>query len=111
MGVGALAAAAVAHYAERATIAVVEPLSAACGLRSAAAGHPVEVAGPHNSIMAGLNCGTVSPVAWPTVSRGTHMFVAVDDRAAERAMRDLAVGRGRGRRDRRRRARRTARAR
>ena len=41
--------------------------------------------------MAGLNCGTVSIVAWPAVSAGADVFVAVDDAAAERAMRDLAT--------------------
>ena len=90
MGVGALAAAVAQHYAARATIIVVEPLSAACGMASAEAGHPVEVAGPHDSIMAGLNCGMVSIIAWPTVAAGTDVFVAVDDAAAEQAMRDLA---------------------
>jgi diaminopropionate ammonia-lyase len=89
MGVGALAAAVVRHYAARATIIVVEPLSAACGLHSAEAGRPVEVPGPHDSIMAGLNCGMVSIIAWPTVSAGADVFVAVDDAAAESAMRDL----------------------
>jgi len=91
MGVGALLAAAVQHYAARATVVAVEPVSAACGLQSAAAGHPVVVPGPHDSIMAGLNCGSVSPVAWPVVSRGVDVFVAVDDPAAEQAMRDLAT--------------------
>ncbi|MDQ1455283.1 MAG: diaminopropionate ammonia-lyase [Actinomycetota bacterium] len=91
MGVGALAAATVHHFASRATIVVVEPRSAACGLRSAAAGHPVAVPGPHDSIMAGLNCGMVSIIAWPAVSAGVDVFVAVDDTAAEQAMRDLAT--------------------
>jgi diaminopropionate ammonia-lyase len=91
MGIGALAAAIVEHYAATATVVAVEPLGAACGLRSAEAGHPVTVPGPHRSIMAGLNCGTVSVVAWPTVSRGVDLFVAVDDGAAERAMRELAA--------------------
>ena len=99
MGVGALAAAVVQHYAPRATIVVVEPLSAACGLHSAEAGHPVEVPGPHDSIMAGLNCGMVSIIAWPTVSAGADVFVAVDDAAAEHAMRDLARDRHRRGRD------------
>jgi diaminopropionate ammonia-lyase len=40
--------------------------------------------------MAGLNCGTVSIVAWPAVARGTDVFVAIDDAASERAMRELA---------------------
>ena len=93
MGVGALAAATVHHYAARATVVVVEPLSAACGLRSAEAGRPVEVPGPHDSIMAGLNCGMVSIIAWPVVSAGVDAFVTVDDAAAEQAMRDLdAIG-------------------
>jgi diaminopropionate ammonia-lyase len=91
MGVGALAAATVQHYASRATVVVVEPLSAACGLLSAAAGRPVEVPGPHDSIMAGLNCGMVSIIAWPDVWAGVDLFVAVEDTAAEQAMRDLAT--------------------
>jgi diaminopropionate ammonia-lyase len=90
MGVGALAAATVRHYASDAMIAVVEPLSAACGFASAVAGHPVEVPPPHDSIMAGLNCGMVSIVAWPAVAAGADVFVAIDDAAAVRAMRDLA---------------------
>jgi diaminopropionate ammonia-lyase len=90
MGVGALTAAAVAHYGGTAMIVTVEPLSAACGLASARAGHPVEVPGPHDSIMAGLNCGTVSPVAWDAIAGGVDVFVAIDDAAAEQAMRELA---------------------
>jgi len=91
MGVGALTAAVVDHYGETATIAAVEPLAAACGLRSAQAGRPVYVPGPHDSIMAGLNCGSVSVVAWPTVMHGVDVFVAIDDAEAEQAMRDLAA--------------------
>jgi diaminopropionate ammonia-lyase len=95
MGVGALAAATVGHVrataGEDTAVVVVEPLSAACGLRSAEAGRPVEVPGPHRSIMAGLNCGTVSELAWPAVQTGTDWFVAVSDHAAEQAMRDLAT--------------------
>ncbi len=91
MGVGALAAAVVRYFAADATIVVVEPESAACGLRSAEAGEPVPVPGPHDSIMAGLNCGNVSVIVWPTVSAGADVFVAIDDDAAERAMRDLAA--------------------
>jgi diaminopropionate ammonia-lyase len=91
MGVGALTAAVADHYAARAAIVAVEPISAACGLRSAEAGRPVEVPGPHDSIMAGLNCGNVSILAWPTVAAGVDVFVADDDDAAEQAMRDLAA--------------------
>src|SRR5207244_9937283 len=91
MGVGALTAAVVEHYGAAATIVAVEPLAAACGLRSAQAGEPVVVPGPHHSIMAGLNCGAVSPVAWPAIATGVDVFVAIGDAAAEQAMRDLAA--------------------
>lgn len=91
MGVGALTAAVCDHYARTSTVVVVEPLTAACGLRSAGAGHLVEVAGPHGSIMAGLNCGNVSGLAWPRVSAGVDAFVAIPDDAAEGAMRDLSA--------------------
>jgi diaminopropionate ammonia-lyase len=40
--------------------------------------------------MAGLNCGMVSIVAWPIVSAGADVFVAISDDAAESAMRSLA---------------------
>ena len=91
MGVGALTAAVVKHCAATATIVTVEPLSAACGLRSAEAGEPAYVPGPHDSIMAGLNCGTVSLIAWPVVAAGVDVFAAIGDAAAERAMRELAT--------------------
>ena len=91
VGVGSLAAAVVGRYGGQSRIVAVEPTSAACALLSAEAGHQVVVPGPHDSIMAGLNCGTVSPLSWPTLSTGVDVFVAVDDAYAERAMRDLAA--------------------
>jgi diaminopropionate ammonia-lyase len=83
IGVGSFAAAMVRRFAG-ARIVGVEPVSAACALASIEAGEPVEVPGPHDSVMAGLNCGRVSPVAWPAVSRGIEAFCTVgDDRARE----------------------------
>src|SRR5690606_24655448 len=91
-GVGALAAAAVHHWrrpglprARRPALANVEPTGAACVLASVEAGRIVSVAaGAHSSLMAGLNCGTPSSVAWPAMRRGMDVFVAVGDaRAAE----------------------------
>lgn len=94
MGVGAFMAAAVTHYrsAHRHStiVAGVEPLDANCVQASASAGRPTTVPGPHESIMVGLNCGVPSPVAWPRLAAGVDWFVAVDDDAARRAMRDLA---------------------
>jgi diaminopropionate ammonia-lyase len=69
----------------------VEPLAAACVLRSLRAGRIVTVPGPHDSIMAGLNCGTPSLAAWPALRDGLDAVVAVADDRARQAMRDLAA--------------------
>lgn len=94
IGVGALAAAMVGHYRSALgggpRLLGVEPLGAACVLESVAAGAPIVLPGPQDSIMAGLNCGTPSPVAWPRVSGGIDVFCAVSDDLARRAMRNLA---------------------
>ena len=83
IGVGSFAAAMVCRFAG-ARIFGVEPVSAACALASIQAGELVEIPGPHDSVMAGLNCGRASPLAWPLVSRGIEAFAAVsDDRARE----------------------------
>ncbi len=97
MGVGALAAAAVRHYRSRERmpdqlqIVGVEPDTAACVLAAMRAGQIVEVPGPHPSIMAGLNAGLASPVAWPDLQRGIDLFLAVPDDLARQAMRLLAA--------------------
>lgn len=69
----------------------VEPAHAACILASVEAGEISSVPGPHDSIMAGLNCGTPSLIAWPAVGAGFDAYVAVDDEFARRAMRGLAA--------------------
>ena len=91
VGVGALAVAAIRHFAGRETVVVsVEPDDAACVLESAEAGRIVTVPGPHRFIMAGLNCGTPSLIAWPVMRDGFTAFVSVDDARAVQAMRLLA---------------------
>ncbi|MEO8541732.1 MAG: pyridoxal-phosphate dependent enzyme, partial [bacterium] len=90
IGVGALAVAAVNHYRGLATVIGIEPDGADCVLQSAAAGRIVSVPGPHISIMAGLNCGTPSAIAWPIMRNGITAFVSVDDERAIEAMRGLA---------------------
>ncbi len=75
---------------ESTKIVSVEPLQAACVLASMEAGEIVTVPGPHDSIMAGLNCGRPSLVAWPIVSRGIDAFLAISDERAREAMRALA---------------------
>jgi diaminopropionate ammonia-lyase len=98
-GVGALAAAAVHHWRRaglaperRPALVCVEPTAAACVLASVEADRIVTVAaGAEASIMAGLNCGTPSSVAWPALLGGMDAFVAVGDERAEEAVRALAA--------------------
>jgi diaminopropionate ammonia-lyase len=95
MGVGALAAAVIQHFhapdARQRHILGVEPTSAACVLASLQAGQLVAVPGPHTSIMAGLNCGTPSMIAWPQLAAGLDAVVAIDDERARQAMREFAA--------------------
>ena len=85
-------AAVVQHYAARATIVVVEPLSAACGLHSARGRSP-----GRGARTARLDHGRaqlrhgVDRSRGRRCRRGVDVFVAVDDAAAEHAMRDLAA--------------------
>lgn len=92
MGVGALAAAAIGHYAgaSRPQIIGVEPTRAACVLASLEAGALRSVPGPHDSVMAGLNCGLPSLIAWPLLRDGLAGVLAIDDAYACEAVRELA---------------------
>jgi diaminopropionate ammonia-lyase len=97
VGVGSLAQAAVAHYRAgaagpggRTAVLSVEPDTAACLLASLRTGVPVSVP-TAGTIMAGLNCGTVSSIAWPYLAGGLDAAVAVTDNAARRAAADLAA--------------------
>ena len=94
IGVGALAAAVVAAVhggpKPRPLIVGVEPVSAACVLKSVAVGAITTLDYPQDSIMAGLNCATPSRIAWPLVSRGINVYVAVEDERVPEAMRLLA---------------------
>jgi diaminopropionate ammonia-lyase len=92
VGVGAFAAAVARHYRhpdspQRPKLLAVEPARADCLFQSVSAGRLVSVPGPHDSIMAGLNCGRPSLVAWPILSRSIDLLVAVDDDPAREAMR------------------------
>lgn len=96
VGVGALAAAAIRHFrapgrAAPPSLVGVEPERAACVLTSIEAGRRITLPGEQDSIMAGLNCGTPSPVAWALVSQGLDLFVAVEDELARCAIRALAA--------------------
>lgn len=92
VGVGSLAEAVVRHYRAPGTshpsVLSVEPDTAACVLASLTAGEPVVVP-TAATVMAGLNCGTVSSTAWPVLRDGCDAAVAVSDGAALQAVADL----------------------
>jgi diaminopropionate ammonia-lyase len=98
VGVGAFAAAVARHFrrpgaSPRPKLVGVEPAGAACLFEAVAAGRIVSVPGPHDSIMAGLNCGRPSVVAWPTLRKSMDLLLAVDDEPTREAMR-LVAGSG-----------------
>jgi diaminopropionate ammonia-lyase len=92
VGVGAFAAAVARHFRrpyapQHPKLVAVEPTRANCLFRSVSAGRLVTVPGPHDSIMAGLNCGRPSLVAWPVLSSTIDVLMAMDDEPAREAMR------------------------
>jgi diaminopropionate ammonia-lyase len=95
VGVGSLAQAVVTHYRSRpagtpAALLAVEPEAACWVIESLTRGEPVSVT-TRETIMAGLNCGTPSSLAWPCVQNGLDAAVTVTDAESARAAADLAA--------------------
>ena len=68
----------------------VEPVTAACVTRSLAAGFPVSVDTSAFTVLAGLNCGTVSDNAWPVIDSGLDAGIGITDAAAVTAVDQLS---------------------
>ncbi len=97
IGVGSLAASIARHFKhsgrqDSPMILGVEAGGAACAFESIRAGEERSVPGPHLSAMAGLNCGTLSSIAWPLIRDHIEAFAVVSDDEAFEAMRMLAAG-------------------
>jgi diaminopropionate ammonia-lyase len=89
-GVGAFACAGVRWASSRGTVPIaVDPAGAACIAASLEAGRPVTIE-TSATAMAGLDAGTPSAAAWPTLLAGLAGVVIVDDEESDRATRDLA---------------------
>ncbi len=93
-GVGALLGTVVRHLrspdrGKPPAILTVEPLGAECALESLAACRSVTVAGSPDTVMVGLNCGTVGHGILEPLLRGVDAAVAIDDAWAVRALRRL----------------------
>ncbi|EAR25302.1 diaminopropionate ammonia-lyase [marine actinobacterium PHSC20C1] len=92
-GVGSFAQAVVAHYrSTEHTPAVlsVEPDTASSVTTSLSAGELTSVS-TADTVMTGLNCGTVSEIAWPVLQAGLDASVTVTDAEALTAVKDLAT--------------------
>lgn len=87
VGVGSFAQAVVSHYKavrHHAKVLTVEPDTAACLYKSLKSGElcPIETT---PTIMAGLDCGTVSSLAWPIHQKGVDGCLTVSDYEAHEA--------------------------
>ena len=96
-GVGGLAAAVIGHFwerlgARRPVAVIVEPEEADGLLCSARAGRPVASGGNLDTVMAGLSCREVSPLAWEVVAAGAHAFMTVPEEGIAPLMRRAARG-------------------
>ncbi|KAF7717989.1 Uncharacterized protein PECH_004692 [Penicillium ucsense] len=92
VGVGSLAHAVVQHCKSRkkpVRVATVEPESAPCLLRSLQAGAPVTVK-TNETIMDGMNCGTVSMTAWADLHHLVDVAVTVSSYESHEAVDFLA---------------------
>ncbi len=91
VGVGSLAQAVVSHYKQEhrhTRILAVEPDTAACLWKSLDKGESVLQHTTH-TIMAGLNCGTLSTTAWPLLRSGVDASATVSDYESHVAAQDL----------------------
>jgi diaminopropionate ammonia-lyase len=75
-------------------IVAVEPASAACLQASARAGAPTLVPGPFDTVMGGLRCGEVSPLAFAAAAPLVAGYLGIDDAWTMAAMRRLAYPAG-----------------
>lgn len=98
-GVGALAASVCAAFwqawgSQRPIFIMIEPEQADCFFQSGQVGEPVAVRGALDTVMAGLACGEVSPVAWEILKNGVDHYTTLSDVFALDAMRVLASPQG-----------------
>ncbi|KAI1822481.1 pyridoxal-phosphate dependent enzyme family protein [Xylaria intraflava] len=92
-GAGSVSESVTTHYkaagrSSRATILAVEPTSAACLQESLKAGESVSF-DTGETIMLGLNCGTLSTTAWPVLRAGVDVSIVISDTESHVAVQEL----------------------
>ncbi|OCK79463.1 tryptophan synthase beta subunit-like PLP-dependent enzyme [Lepidopterella palustris CBS 459.81] len=91
VGVGSWAQAVALHYkgqTSRAFVVTVEPDTAASLKTSLEAGRVTPIV-TGDTIMCGMNCGTISTVAWPVLRDGVDASVAIEDIEAHESVQYL----------------------
>ena len=78
------------HWKNPPIIIIVEPLSANCVFESIRTGKRVSINNKNKTIMAGLNCGTVSKIAWEILKNYVCFSLAISDAYTKRAMKLFA---------------------
>jgi diaminopropionate ammonia-lyase len=91
-GVGSMAAAVQAvvanrHYKREPVFTILEAAQANCFYRSIQQGYPFSVKGDLNTIMAGLACGEVNPLAWEIIKNYSSFGLSCHDEVAALGMR------------------------
>ena len=94
MGVGSWAASIIMYILEKwknpPFFIGVEPYSANCLFESIKAGHRVSVQSDLKTTMAGLNCGSLSTLAWSILDNAILGSISISDKLTEEAMKALA---------------------
>jgi len=99
VGVGSFAQAVTSHFRQARSLTRVigvEPDTAACLWKSLKCGHSTAIE-TVPTIMAGLDCGTVSTTAWPVLSKGLCASMTISDIEAHSAatyLESLAISAG-----------------
>ncbi|OTB03188.1 hypothetical protein M426DRAFT_180844 [Hypoxylon sp. CI-4A] len=96
VGAGSIGEAVTAHFnsasrreeSGQAWVLAVEPTTAACLFASLKAGESTSVP-TGDTIMCGMNCGTLSTTAWPVLRDGIEAGVVVSDLEAHNAVQEL----------------------
>lgn len=91
VGVGSFAQSVVSYWKSRSypcTVLAVEPDSAAC-LKSSLINGVSTAVPTDDTIMSGLNCGTVSSIAWPILQKGVDASMSISDIEADEAVKQL----------------------